>query len=500
MSETIPRVDGPHTAPERLAAVPPPGEPILAPDGGRWVVTPSGERIFVIGAARPAVPSPKLPELRPTTYSEELEEIIGTMPGALVRWGITIIFAVLCMLLALSFVVRFPQVASGRVTVTAAAPPVRVVARTGAPVERLFIRDGQSVREGAILLVLRSAADSRDVLALAARIPALEAALRSPAPVPPELTAPPAALGEVQGSYTRLMQALAELRAYGDGAFYGAKAGELDAREAEHARVREAATTRLQLLREELALADRQRSRALELAARGLLSREEAEQAEGEYLRKAQAVENGRNELASNALRVADIRTQRLELRHQGTAEELARRLAVRTALDGVREAVRAWEDRYLVRAPAAGRTSFFRVLDEGQFVAASEPLIAVVPEGSASAGTLQISSAQAGRVQAGQRVLLRFDAFPAAEFGSVEGRISRVSLLADHGTQPPRAESERADPTYLVHFSLPRGLRTDQGRHLEFRQEMQGTASILTGDQRVIDRLLYQFRELAVR
>lgn len=48
-----------------------------------------------------------------------------------------------------------------------------------------------------------------------------------------------------------------------------------------------------------------------------------------------------------------------------------------------------------------------------------------------------------------------------------------------------------------LIDVSLPNGLESSYNKEIVFQQEMSGTADIVTEDLRLIERLLYQFRDI---
>ena len=48
------------------------------------------------------------------TYSEEADEIIGTMPSWIVRWGITLIFVLLALLFLGCYFIRYIRRSRGR--------------------------------------------------------------------------------------------------------------------------------------------------------------------------------------------------------------------------------------------------------------------------------------------------------------------------------------------------------------------------------------------------
>ncbi len=50
------------------------------------------------------------------------------------------------------------------------------------------------------------------------------------------------------------------------------------------------------------------------------------------------------------------------------------------------------------------------------------------------------------------------------------------------------------------VDLVFPQEMRTPYNKEIEFRQEMRGSAEILTKDLRLIEHFFYQFRELLSR
>jgi len=525
------------------APVPPGGghgaEPVLVledEEEGRWVSTPDGRRIFVVGpprGARPesgappppaspdpaaadpeapepaALPAPRSawmntpPEPAPARrfasaeeielHGEELQEIVGSPPHWLVRWGITAIFTVLAAAVAMSFVVHYPELVRGRVRVTTATPPVRLASRAGGEVARVLARDGQPVRRGDYLVVFRNPADEASVRALSQALDGADAAIRrGEVPADPTLL-PTAALGDAQRPYADYRQALSEYRSFLALGYYPQKLASLQAQAADYERQRQNLEARQRLLGQELELAQRQHVRDRELVQRELLSPSEAERNEAAYLQKQQEVEASRSEQTGNEIRLSEARGTLLDLQQKEREERLRLQLAVRASYEALREAVRRWEDDHVLRAPGDGRVSFFRALSVGQYVAPSEPVMAIVPPGGLATATVQVPPAGAGRIRPGQKVILKFESYPVQEFGTVEGRVTGMSLVADR----PEPEGDSA-PRYLVSVSLPRGLRTSYGKILPLQQEMPGTADIVTQDARVVDRIFDRFRSLA--
>lgn len=468
----------------------------IAPAAGTVLVTPSGERIVmgdangpqvVISGRRQRAHDGSHIELR----SEEIQEIIGAIPHWLVRWGITAIAGTLLVLLAISWFVKYPVSADGRATVTTAVAPVRLVARAGGEVQRLMVAEGDRVERGAPLGVLRNPADWRQVLELSGRLARFEPLLGAGTPELGGRWQPDLALGDVQPAYAAFLQSLSDHLANRSGGWDAEKADALRQQVATHEQLRATLQGQQALLAQEVELARRKRGRDRELLERQLLSVDEADASEAALLRAQQAQENGRAALASNEVQLSAYRAQMVDQRQTTSEDGRTRLVVLRGTYNGLREAIRKWEQDYLLRAPLAGRVSFIRPLAEGQFVAPSEPVLAVVPESGAVAARVELSHVGAGKVRRGQRVRIRFDSYPATEYGAVEGRVERLSLLAF-------VDQEKEDAVYLAEVSLPRGLVTSYGRTLEFRQEMRGQAQVITEDRRLLERIFDQFRQIA--
>jgi len=52
--------------------------------------------------------------------------------------------------------------------------------------------------------------------------------------------------------------------------------------------------------------------------------------------------------------------------------------------------------------------------------VAAYEPVVAILPQSMGFAARVKIDQRSAGKVEEGQRVILRFDSYPYRQFGTV--------------------------------------------------------------------------------
>ncbi len=148
-------------------------------------------------------------------------------------------------------------------------------------------------------------------------------------------------------------------------------------------------------------------------------------------------------------------------------------------ALQLLRSGLEAWEQRYVLRAPVAGKVSFTSPWQEQQSMSAGQELLTVAPTGSQFQGLVKVPQVNLGKLREGQNVLIKLQGYPFREYGMVEGSLSHLSLTPD------------ADGAYWGYVDLPHGLRTRYGQQLAFRNGLSGTAEIITADRRLAERLI---------
>jgi multidrug resistance efflux pump len=154
-----------------------------------------------------------------------------------------------------------------------------------------------------------------------------------------------------------------------------------------------------------------------------------------------------------------------------------------------LKKALKDWELNYVLTAAIEGKISFLQLWAENQTVTAGENVFSIIPTDQRGyIGKAKASAQNSGKIKIGQEVTIRLANFPEREFGIVKGRVNAISLTPDK------------DGNLLLDISLPQGLETSYHKKIAFRQEMGGTADIITQDLRLTERILYQFRDVFKR
>ncbi len=150
-------------------------------------------------------------------------------------------------------------------------------------------------------------------------------------------------------------------------------------------------------------------------------------------------------------------------------------------------EAQRAW----VLRAPRAGVVSTL-LLKPGQTVTAGQSLLAVLPAGSTLEAQLLVPSQAIGFVRSGQRVVLRYQAFPYQKFGLHEGIVTQVSRSALSPQEVSGLMGQQVTvPLYRVMVRLGQQTVNAYGKPVGLLPGMALHADILLDRRRLIDWVL---------
>ena len=74
--------------------------------------------------------------------SDDVQEILGTPPSWILRWGITFVFMGVILLGVVSWIVKYPDIIHAPVLITTNVPPVPVVSRTTGYLSKLMVKEG----------------------------------------------------------------------------------------------------------------------------------------------------------------------------------------------------------------------------------------------------------------------------------------------------------------------------------------------------------------------
>jgi multidrug efflux pump subunit AcrA (membrane-fusion protein) len=98
--------------------------------------------------------------------SPDVQEILGTPPRWLWRWGTVIVFICFTILVVFSYILKYPDIIQAPVILTTKNPPQSLTARVEGRVAQYLVEDGDKVKAGQLLAILQNPANLKDVYRL----------------------------------------------------------------------------------------------------------------------------------------------------------------------------------------------------------------------------------------------------------------------------------------------------------------------------------------------
>jgi HlyD family secretion protein len=296
------------------------------------------------------------------------------------------------------------------------------------------------------------------------------------------------ALGELQDEWALLQKHLSDYQSFITNDFYGRKiistSDEIKSIRQYIDRIR----TKEKLFIENQALESKKYKRDSLLYSQNVFSESELERSRQAFIRINIELQEVRLDHSAKMIELAQ-KNQLLQDYSITKAEEMERLLSVlHESFQNLKAQIKIWENNYLLISPVGGMVTFTRFWHENQTVTANEPVINIVPgETGEYVGRLNLKMQRSGKVKIGQLVNIKLSGYPYLEYGMLRGIIKSISLV-------PTGDA------YVIELFLPSGFKTLYGRELEFTQNMQGTAEIITEDTRLLQKIVNPFRHLISR
>ncbi len=414
--------------------------------------------------------------------SDEVQEILGTPPTWLVRWGTVVVFLGVALLVAVAAVVQYADVVPASVVVARTSPPIGVVAPREGYIAAFLARDSQTVKEGEILAVLQSSAEYNDVR----QLDILLAYWQRCIPDSISRIRPPSTLqlGEMQAEYTAFVQAVENYR-FGKRDKSATTRQNTTAIEQQIAKLEQSIAIDQRSLRRlegQFTSARERYQRQSSLYEAGAISRLDLERER----QQLDDLERQRDALEESILRKQNEITA-LRRGRQGdflaeAESDLSATGQLRQALGNLQAALNRWKENNLIAAPISGRIALDgNIFLRRQYVRAGQQLLVIIPpQDDGVIARLQIPIANSGKVRPGQKVIIKLDSYPYTEFGALEGVVHSKSVMP-------------TDEYYTVAVSLTNGLTTTYGKTIPLEHRLNGKAEIITEQKSLLRRIYEQ-------
>jgi multidrug efflux pump subunit AcrA (membrane-fusion protein) len=414
--------------------------------------------------------------------SESVQDILSHVPHWMIRWGISLIFLVLLMLIVFSWFIKYPDLITGKAILTTENPPVRLVAQTNAKLQSILIFDGENASANQELAILESPLASRELDYLEAFIIEIFDLLDDPEV---ELRQPDAqiSLGPLQTSFSTLWSSAFEYRNRMTDDYDELKIKSLEDKIEKNKSLVAISQRQIAIVSNELQARQEVYQDNKRLFEEGVIGKMEFYTEEATFRQKEMELENIKRVKTELEISSENLEQELRDKKYELVLVNQQKKNQLILELNATKSALEDWRLKHEFVSPVDGKLVHLGNWSEGQFIEAGTELFAVVPENRDYQIQVKIPARGFGKVRVGHRVRINMDGYPSSEYGYLQGKVTELREMT-------------LEDNYLAVVELDNGLTTTHNIQLEYNPEMAGEAQIITDDLRLFERLFINFRK----
>lgn len=419
-----------------------------------------------------------------TKSSPYIKDIVGKKPNWLIRYGIGGILLMLITLLFVSWLVKYPDVIKAEIYISTPKPPIDIICPTSAQIIKIFkYNDDEIVMKGNHLILLKSTTNFEEVKTLEKILDCLgnddvfEKAI--------QINSKLSKLGKLQIAYNNLTVYTREFNEYIEQKPHEKQIRFIKNQIHTSNMSLNSSKKLLQLEIEDFKIEEKSIERTKLLYSKGVITEVEFEIKKQKHIQKQIQLEKYRVDIISKKEIISTLQKQLVEteIRKEHFEHELKdnienlRRMLI-NQIDN-------WKNSYLITSPIEGTISVFKEFNEGDFITSGNYILTILPVESQELfayGNFNVE--KAGKLSIGNKAIVKLDAYPYRDYGSINGQIVEISDFPIEGK-------------YSVKIKLPQGLDTGFKKNIPFKQRLTGIAELISEDRSLLSRLFYNFKHL---
>jgi multidrug efflux pump subunit AcrA (membrane-fusion protein) len=420
------------------------------------------------------------------THGSEIDAIISKRLPLVVRWGTVFFLFVLLGIAGICWLIKYPDIITANARLTGINTPKEIITRTDGRLQKIWVVEGAEVQKGQWVGSMESVADANTVLQTSQQLDTIatliannrtDEILRYFPALRPTFSADgqDGALGELQPAYQAFVQAFIAFKDFLSNGYFLRKKKMLQQDMQNLQQMQAALNTQKTLIGQDVDISTETFKANEQLYNQKVIAPFEYRGELSKLIGKQLTLPQAATAIIGNQSQQNEKRKEIAELENQIQVQKNTFIQALHT----LQSQAQAWEYKYLLKAPVAGKLSFAGFYQENQEIKAGQALFYVQPENSTYFVEMLVPQYNFGKVQPGQQVLLKLAAYPYEQYGQLTGKIEYIS-------------NSPTDSGYLAKVALPDGLVTNFKKPLLFHHGLQAQADIVTQDMRLLQRFYY--------
>ena len=414
-------------------------------------------------------------------YSNHINEIIEKKPNWLIRFGIGSILFILILFLFAAWLVKYPDIIVGKVEITTPKPPIEVVSKINATIEiKNEFAENDTIHKNNTIILLENNSSYKQIKKLQSELSAINYT-----EVSNQNFSWLDSLGTLQSFYNNYIVSKINFNNYLQEQPYQKRISASKNILSGNKKNVSLSANYLNTSLKDFESKQKEHDRYKKLYNKGVISASEYEGIKQNILQKEMSFTNDHKNINSEKLSLANLEREILELELQEKEYYVQLKNNYLQTGNELKNQLKLWESQYILSSPIDGTLSYFNELNEGDFITSGERIFTVIPFQQKKLQAIGVFPAEnAGKVKKGNKVILKLDAYPYHEYGTIEGVVKRISEIPKENM-------------YSITIDMPNNLKTNYEKKIIFKQRLSATADIITKDQSVLQRIFYQFENL---
>ncbi len=424
-----------------------------------------------------------------TQSHTEIRDLIGNPPGWLLHSGISMVAIVTSILLVGSFCFKYPDKLVGHGILTSTTPPIEIISRTNGYIDLIIFEEGEEVNKGDIIIQINNTTDQAQLAQLQDWIEIYKN-IKDPRDFLNLSFVHDLRLGTIQGEYANLQLKYNELvQTLKDGVVFQ-QINNLS-REIEKIRSLNGSQEReISIFTQELELAQKDLERNENLNRDGAISDVDLERVKTSFLQKERQYQGMNNTIIQNNIRIEQLELEKLKLQEQRSGTIKNYQFSIAEIMARIQASIQNWNKTYMIAAPINGKITFTKDISMQKNIEQGQTIGHIIPSNHQEAYISAIlPSANIGKVEKGQKAIIKFDAYPYKEYGVVTAKVSEISKI-------PEIDKEGI-PQYEVKISVQDTIVTDYQDTILYKPKMTVIVDVITEDKTIFGRMFDQFLSL---
>lgn len=418
--------------------------------------------------------------------SDEVQEIITAVPNWMIRWGITLIFGLILMLITLSWFIKYPDIIVGKAVLTTINPPVKLVVKSSGKLTNILFEDGSTVKKNQTIAEMESPITKDGIAFLNKYILEIRDYLNSGKE---EFTMinENHIFGAMQSTFNDLQKNLKDLQELKQNNFSIQKINNLKSKIIRYKKLIAISSRQFSLLKDELKNAEEKYKADQQLYEKGYTAKMEFYKEETLFRQKQMDFENLKKTTTEQEITLINLQQELNDTEFQYQENKRILTNKIQGNLLEIENGIKNWQQNYSFITPVSGKLVWLEKIHPNQFIEAGKSLFAITTNNEKYIVLATIPATGFGKIKTGQTARIKLDNYPSYEFGHLEATVTKI-------TEIPNKNS------YQVEMTLQNGMTSSYNKLLTFTPEMAGTVEIVTDNLRVMQRIFNQFNKLFER